>query len=938
MVRTEHTPRESLKVEGVSKIIGEGLDPESIRITVVHDKGDKQPIEIEIKKDWYGDVRENFRTAAEEYFIPAIVVELEREIGLVWRDMIGEVIKERDKRITEEIAQRRQQLRADQRVSDTATPEERLETESTARVAGDYRQPIPVRKALFAKPNMIITVFGQITAKGEVHSMVKGGMYQCSRCHTIQYIEYDRPSYPGDDEAPVVMYRMCRDCERERPPLDGQERSRAMQLHRVGIEEKRAVRIELMDTEAYDAVDTLKTVLFDEEAEEVKVGEYAIVRGKLYLVASSRNRRIYRPVLYSHDIRYTNRNTYELKPEDFRRVERFCKQAAQEKDPKTGKALGERNIITRLVWMNGHHVIWCSEAKEAILYAEASAGTDVIGGKGSEGKQRRARINVGLVGNPGLGKSLILRIVLLHDERNRYESAQSSSGKTITAIVSKEGDSSAPTLRVGVLAHAKEAVIAVNELGELSLEEQKYLQDAWEEGQFTVNKHGLHGIIKADAVGVWSSNPSQGASFSKGVISLDQIPIRKQLLDRTDLLIILKPIKDPDKRREFNRLRLDLERANKERKKILSNYDEYVKIHLMVAKRIKPELTIEASEILNEADARIQTQKDSDDLPNTGSNRGLDTLLRLSTVIAKLKLHKEITAEDARYAIEYYNSVTADVQTSVSVPEDPADLACDAAIYILQNEANGLAMTLKTLAELASARDPAIKWYLYQGTKNRLGNVSSNARLRRFRDKLANVSSNKIKQTNTEEAEFLWVGGKGGTEEEEEGEKEKDPSSSTNVSKNTDTADTADKTKPTREAKNKTPGHDTQTKMSQHVDTPKTKSDSQVQNTKSAVSVASAKHHKIPLEEKEDKVLMACGMAMSDYSDDKVQNKESGAMFETYGVWYHLTKTYPDDDWTTKKVYHYLDRLQKKGRVLTRQGDTPDRWYLLGGGEGGATQ
>jgi hypothetical protein len=345
----------------------------------------------------------------------------------------------------------------------------------------------------------------------------------------------------------------------------------------------------------------------------------------------------------------------------------------------------------------------------------------------------------------------------------------------------------------------------------------------------------------------------------------------------------------------------------------------------MVAKRIKPELTVEAAEILNEADTRVQTQKESNDLPNSGSNRGLDTLLRLATVIAKLKLHKEITANDAKYAIEYYNSITADVQTSVSVPEDPGVLAANTMMYILENESNGIAMTLKTLAELASARDPVIKWYLYQGTKNRLGNVGSNARLRRVRDMLTNISSNKIKQTNTEEAEFLWVGGES-TEEEKE---EDSSSSSTNDSKNADTADTADTTTSTPRTKSKVSSHDIQAKMSQHVDTEKPKQESQVQNTKSAVSVASAILHKIPLEEKEDKVLMACGAAMAEYKTDKVEGKESTALFKTYDVWYHLNKQFPDEGWNLKKVNRVLENLVRKVRILTRHGDAPDRWYLI---------
>jgi hypothetical protein len=83
------------------------------------------------------------------------------------------------------------------------------------------------------------------------------------------------------------------------------------------------------------------------------------------------------------------------------------------------------------------------------------------------------------------------------------------------------------------------------------------------------------------------------------------------------------------------------------------------------------------------------------------------------------------------------------------------------------------------------------------------------------------------------------------------------------------------------------------------------------------------------LEEKEDKVLMACGLAMADHDSAKIQGKESGAFIDTYGVWAHMQQQFPNENWSEQKVRKVLEGLTKKGRVLTRQGDAPDRWYLI---------
>lgn len=920
MVREEFRPRKSLRDEGITKIIGEGKSVESIKVIVEHDKGDKQPITVEIQKEWYGDTREGFKAAVEAYDFGADVVsDLDREVGMICLDMIDLILRER-----QIIQRQKQQSGGGASTTEQSNAGGGIETESSLTAVGDWNNPISVKQANYAKPNSVITVYGQIVTKTRIHSMVKGGQYQCPRCHLIQYIEYERRSYPGDDEAPVIMNRMCRDCGEENLEQGSQEYQQATRLHRVGIEDVRTIDVELMDAEAFEATDTLKVKLFDQHAKDVKVGEYAIIKGKFYLQSSSRNRRMYYPTLHAHDIRYTSQAVYEPKPEDFARVRKFVELASKEKlAGNGGEELGENNVIRRLVFCySRHRIVWNEPIKEALLYAEASAGPDVIG-RGST-NERRKRIHVGIVGNKGVGKSKKARSVLYHNESNRFESAQGSSGKSMTAIVSKEGDSSAPILRIGSLAFAKEAVIVLNEFAEVSLEEQVHFQDAMEEGLFTINKHGIHAIIRADAVVVWTANPIQGASFSRGVVSLDQIAVRKQIIDRTDLLIIDRPV-PLEKRALFNHLRMELEKAQKKEPakwKILCNYDEYVKIHLMVARRLvqkngEPQLTDEASQIIEQADARIQEQRESDDVSNAGSNRSLDTLLRLSTVIAMLKLKDKVEPVDAIYAVQFYNEIVKDVQAAVQVPEDPAMLAAKAMEYILQNESMDIALTLKTLAELASMRDPAIKWYLYQGPKNKLGDLSTNKRLRQARDMLLLTSSGRIKQTNSEETEFLWVGEKDVLEQQ----------SNTNEWKNPDSADSVDQEKTGERAAEQLASPDIQIKMASHIDMPKSVG-VLAEKSQSAESAESATRHKNRPEEREYKILKACEMARANYKDSKAQLKEAGALFETYDVWYHLSTEFPKEKWDVEKVRRAMQEQVKKGRVLTRHEDQSDKWYL----------
>ncbi len=384
--------------------------------------------------------------------------------------------------------------------------------------------------------------------------------------------------------------------------------------------------------------------------------------------------------------------------------------------------------------------------------------------------------------------------------------------------------------------------------------------------------------------------------------------------------------------------------------KIFENYDQYVKIHLMLARRCKPTLSDAVLSMLTEADIRIQVEKQNRGIPNAGSHRALDTLVRLTRVIAKLKIKDEADVNDARRAINYYNSINSDIQTSIAVPEDPAVSAFNLILYILQNESNGLPVTLKSLAETACGRDPAVRWYLLQGTKNRLGNVSTNARLRRVKEMLENLSSNRIRRTNMEEAEFMWVGNNDGggpgkvqeqfqEEKENEGneqrEREEQESENTTITPDaTDATDTA--VEPRRQQKSVEDNiEDTE---NQKQDAEKTeryrKTSHHSQNLASAVSAVSAKTQNNWIEEEKEerereyKILKAMKLARNKYSDEKALGKVGGTMFREQDVWYYLGTMFPRQEYDIERVRKVIQEQIRKRRVLTRQGDPPDIFYL----------
>ena len=86
----------------------------------------------------------------------------------------------------------------------------------------------------------------------------------------------------------------------------------------------------------------------------------------------------------------------------------------------------------------------------------------------------RDRLHVLLVGNPGTGKSKLIKESVELVPNSRYESSQHASGKSLTAIVSKENDEDY-CLRTGPIPLARGAICVLNEIGRTTPEDQGFL-------------------------------------------------------------------------------------------------------------------------------------------------------------------------------------------------------------------------------------------------------------------------------------------------------------------------------------------------------------------------------------------------------------------------------------------------------------------------------
>lgn len=391
--------------------------------------------------------------------------------------------------------------------------------------------------------------------------------------------------------------------------------------------------------------------------------------------------------------------------------------------------------FTRLISLFAPSIIGYDHVKTGLLLCAANSGSD--------NQTKRSRLHAILVGDPGLAKSALLREATKLVLNSRYESGQNSSGKSLTAIVAKEDESY--ILRLGPASLAKGAMCAVNELGRIMFQDQAYLLDIMEEGEYTINKHGINARIKAPTTIIASANPVNNSTFtSDDRIDLDEIPAIKPLIDRFDLLFVFRTPRNTEEIRKYAYKKSELDSIK------IPDYYSFLRKYILYSKRFNP--------ILNEEAKAMLTEYWVDLAGRFGSPRILETLFRLAKAVARLKLKKVVESEDARFTMQFYNVILEQHKQVVSIPDNPRDITYNECLDILKESSKFfLSFSFEELVISACQRNEHVKRYVGDRFK-----LEKNIKLRPVRDMLLNHSS--IKMVGQRPIVLQWIDDTGGKE------------------------------------------------------------------------------------------------------------------------------------------------------------------------------
>ena len=282
------------------------------------------------------------------------------------------------------------------------------------------------------------------------------------------------------------------------------------------------------------------------------------------------------------------------------------------------------------------------------------------------GGYKRGDIHILFVGDPGTGKSEILKSAIDVSPRGLYTSGKGATAVGLTAAVIKDTETGQMNLEAGAIVLANGGVAAIDEFDKMDTSDRSALHEAMEQQTVSIAKAGIVATLKAQTAIIAAANPRSGR-YDRYKTPTQNIHLPPSLLSRFDLIFLVIDRPDPAEDAQMaefilkNSMLGPNDSIGGKTGNVAPIPSDLLKKYIKLARRTcHPVLTEEAKEEIKEFYLKLRGQYDSEDAIVSILARNLDALVRLSEAYAKMALRDKVIKSDVDEIIKLFKRYLKD--------------------------------------------------------------------------------------------------------------------------------------------------------------------------------------------------------------------------------------------------------------------------------------
>lgn len=280
----------------------------------------------------------------------------------------------------------------------------------------------------------------------------------------------------------------------------------------------------------------------------------------------------------------------------------------------------------------------------------------------------RGDIHILLVGDPGAGKSALVRRIHGVAPKGIYVAGRGASAAGLTASVVKDEFLKGFALEAGAMVLSSGGICCIDEMDKMTEEDRSAMHESMENQTVSISKANIQATLISQTTVLAAANPKFGR-FDPYEIVATQIDMPPTLINRFDLIFPITDLPDKQKDEKLASHMLGLHQNPEGMEEeiptlLIRKYFAYAR------QNIHPKLTDSALNDIKNYYVEMRQAGSSEETSIKSvpiSPRQLEALVRMAEASAKLRLSQKVTKKDAQRAIrllEYcLNAVGFDKET-----------------------------------------------------------------------------------------------------------------------------------------------------------------------------------------------------------------------------------------------------------------------------------